>query len=179
MNKEQFHSLCQQLAALENRLTVLNEPERGDKASLKSVRQTLRDAVGLKNLDKLTKQANRLNRAWFVEQRTNFDTDEAERAAKEDRKDAQTDYRNFCEDLYKATYPVAPPPPPVLKPETIQRLQTLTEQIQEAKQKYELAQQREKQAWEDMKKIQEDTWNARDVVLALQETAEMLRQGDL
>lgn len=179
MNKDEFHSLCQQLAALESRLTVYNEPERGDKASLKRIRETLRDAVGQRNLEKLTKKANCMNRAWFVEQRTNFDTEEAERAAKEDRKDAQTEYRKFCDDLYKATYPAPPPPQAVLPPEVIERLQALTEQIQEAKHKYELAQQREKQAWEDMKQIQTDTQDARDVVLALQDKAEMVRKGEL
>jgi len=179
MNKSDFHSLCDKLCKYETTLTIYQEPERGDKSKLKKVRQTLKDILGQNNLQNLTKEAHKVGRCWYYEQRTTFDSDEAEQAAKENRKDAETEYRKFCDDLYKATYPSAPPPEPVLPPEVIQRLCDLVEEIEEAKHKYQLAMDREKQAWADLAKIQTDTQAAREVVSALQQKAEMIRKGEL
>jgi hypothetical protein len=177
MNSQDFHRLCYKLSDLEARVKIFKESERGDKARLKKVRVTLRDIVGLKNLQTLTKRAQSLNKAWFREQRTDFgDNSVLEEAAKQDRKDAETKYRKFCEDFYKTMFP---PPDPVLSPEAIQRLQAVTEQIKEAKQKHQLAKHREQQLRELEYKLSEETSEAYQAYYVLVETAEMIKKGKL
>lgn len=160
------------------RVTIFQEPERGDKVGLKRLHETLREAVGSKHLNNLIHEAKNLARLWFSEERSNFVSDEDQQTAKQKRKEGETAYRKFCDDLYKAVWP-APPPEPVLPPEVIQRLWALAQQIEEAKSKYYRAMDREKQAWDDMAKIQTDTQDARDALLALQDKAEMIRKGEL
>ena len=145
MNNHRFWDLCETLANLESRLYIFNQPEHGDKAALKRVRKTLRDVLGLRDLDRLTREAKHLNMAWYVEQRTPFETDEDENAAKEKRKQAQTAYRHYCDDLYKVKFPS-----PDQDPERLERIRALREQIDYLKSEYEAEKQREEQIQADL-----------------------------
>jgi hypothetical protein len=177
MNSQDFHRLCYKLSDLEARVKIFKESERGDKARLKKVRVTLRDTVGLENLQTLTKRAQSLSKAWFREQRTDFgDNLVFQEAAKQDRKDAETAYRKFCEDLYKTMFP---PPDPVLSPEAIQRLQEVTEQIKEARHKHQLALHQERKLRSELSKIESETWDAKEALGDLLEKAEMIKKGKL
>lgn len=140
MNTKRFWELCETYSSLIGRVNIYNSPEHGDKAALKRVHKTLREVLGMRDVDRLHREAAEVQLLWRTEQRGAFATDDEQRAAREKRQQAQADYRKYCDDLYRLKFPS-----PNEDPVRLQRIAALREQIDYLKKEFDAEKQRGEQ----------------------------------